>query len=276
MPVLERHPNNRRFGWRPQERDALDEIFRAPRSVMKTAPRVFKNSQDHPHAPYDQMQEGSCVGNGIAAQYAFYRKVAGYKTALMFSRSFIYYHARKIQGWQRSDTGCFPRDAAKVINKLGAPIESIWDYSGAPAGPDWVYPAGHRSQKEPTDYVVKNASIRQCEGYKFVPRTMSDIRAAISMRKPVGFGFLVYESFYDRETGKPVNVLRPPVGQEHKYGGHYVVAMDYDDDERLAFCLNSWGVNNQINGYFYVSYDMLMSEHASDFLVLDAIENTKV
>ena len=276
MSILVRHERNRRFGWRPQERDELDEIFRAPRSILKAAPPNFKNSTFHPHAPYDQLQEGSCVGQGIAAQYAFHRMVQGYKTPLMFSRAFIYYHARKIQGWHKSDTGCFPRDAAKVVNRLGAPRETLWDYSGQPAGPDWIYPAGHRSQKEPTETVLKNAAIRQVEGYKFVPQTMSDIRGALSMRKPVGFGFMVFESFYDPRTGRPKNIVLPPVGNEHKYGGHYVVAMDYDDETRLVFCLNSWGRNNQVNGYFYISYDMLMSQHASDFLVLDAIEKTRV
>lgn len=276
MSVLERHPENRRFGWRPQEFSAKDLIFHAPREVMRNAPRKMVNSIHHPHRPYDQLREGSCVGQGLAAQYAFYRMVEGYKKPLMFSRSFIYYMARKAQGWQGSDTGCYPRDAAEAIRVFGAPIESIWDYSGKPAGANWVYPTNHRSAKEPTDYVKRNAAIRQVEGYRFVPRTMSDIRAALSMRKPVGFGFMVHESFYDPSTGRPRTHVTLPSNGEDRFGGHYVVAFDYDDDTRWVKCLNSWGERNQENGWFYISYDMLISQHASDFLVLDKIEKTRV
>ncbi len=276
VELFTRDPMNRRLGWRPQPHSSLDIPFLAPRALRATRPTSFKNSSQHPHAPYDQREEGSCVGQGIAAQYAFHRMVQGYRKHFMFSRSFIYYMARKAQGWQLSDTGCYPRDAAQAVRKLGAPLETAWDYSGKPAGPDWVYPAGHRSRKEPTQNVLENAALRQVEAFRFVPKTMDDIGTALAMRKPVGFGFMVYASFYDRSTGKPVNVVRPPIGKEKLYGGHYVVAMDYDDNERLALCLNSWGPNNQIKGYFYMTYEMLISEHTSDFLVLDSIERSRV
>ena len=45
------------------------------------------------------------------------------------SRLFIYYYERLLEGTVNYDAGAYIRDGIKVVNKKGAPLESLWPYN---------------------------------------------------------------------------------------------------------------------------------------------------
>jgi C1A family cysteine protease len=80
---------------------------------------------------------------------------------------------------------------------------------------------------------------------------------------PFVFGFTVYESF--EQLGAPWVVPMPQQG-ETVVGGHAVLAMGYDDKERVFLVRNSWGPKWGIKGYFYMPYAYLLDDNLSDDL----------
>lgn len=55
-----------------------------------------------------------------------------------------------------------------------------------------------------------------------------------------------------------------PRDGEQVLGGHAVVAVGYDDDDRVFISRNSWGDGWGDAGYFYMPYAYLLDDNLSD------------
>ena len=109
--------NQRILNWKRQPKDERD--LKSVRKLLapKKLPSSFELDLQIP--VYDQGSIGSCVANSACAAYR-------YESAQKFdnfdfepSRLFVYYNARKLQGWGKEDSGAYIRDGFKSLNKFG-------------------------------------------------------------------------------------------------------------------------------------------------------------
>lgn len=267
----------RRFGWRPDTPDARDKIFShltALRRLKGRLPskvdlREYIIPGDGPGGVVrvldpvlDQGDLGSCTGNAIAKCYAFQHAVQGYEPYTP-SRLFIYYGEREMEGTIGIDAGAEIRDGLKVLEKLGAPHESLWPYR--------VGAFTSRPDQRAYDDALKHNAL----SYQSVNVSSYAVRLALASKHPVVIGFTVYESFYN--IG-PDGIMPVPKPGERVEGGHAVLLVGYKylslPDPRTGrkvprlygIYLNSWGESWGDGGYFYAPLSWMCNlENADDF-----------
>lgn len=269
----------RRYGWRPDVPDHRDHVaaVTAP-TTQRPLPRACLYLPLKLPAPYDQTTLGSCTGNGIAL-LAAWRILRQGLPLIAFSRLFIYYCERVIEGTVAQDAGAEIRDGMKALAQYGVPPERLWPYKVKSFA------------TKPPRSVYAEALKHRATGYARVPMTLDAIRSAVALdASPVVFGFSVYESFEGDEIARTGQMVRP-LPSERLLGGHCTVIVGYDDDHdngpgcpRGAFLVrNSWGSTWGINdpahpefaGHFWFPYDVFMSPgFADDLWVLSQTVDT--
>ena len=253
----------RALQWKREPVDARDKIY-APKAIIlpKTVDlRQYCSPVD------DQGNLGSCTGNAIAGVIECLDRKAGKN--LDVSRLFIYYEERVLEGSVNFDAGAYIRDGIKVVNKKGAPLESLWPYSLS----KWA--------TKPKQAAYTDALKRKVTGYKRCS-DFTAVKNALALGNPVIIGFDVYSSF---EQGSWQNangtglMPYPNVNTEQVLGGHCVLVVGYDDTpgspiEGRFICRNSWGTGWGDQGYFYMPYQVIANANMSDdFWIITSVTN---
>ncbi len=246
------------YGWVRDLPDTRDFLYAAP---LIRFPRGLPPSVDlRPECPpvYDQGQLGSCTGNGIAGAIEFDQRKQGNKEFAP-SRLFIYYNERMMEGTVSQDAGAQVRDGIKSVATLGAPPES-----------DWPYDITKFADKPPAA-AFTDALQDLVSSYARVAQNLTQMQGCLADGYPFVFGFTVYESFESDEVAQ-TGVVPMPSSGEKVMGGHCVVAVGYDDTERLFTIRNSWGADWGKNGYCMMPYEYLLSAQlASDFWTIRSV-----
>lgn len=209
----------------------------------------------------DQGAIGSCTANALAGLlgYLEVRQLADglnqepfelAKVYTPFSRLFIYYNERALEGDPGEDGGAELRDGIKTMAKLGACSEETWPY-----GQTFLF-------EKPAVYAYTEALSHRITGYTRL-QSLDHVRGVVSTGFPVAFGFTCYESLEEPEVAA-TGILPMPGPDESPIGGHAVVAVGYDDDTERLLVRNSWGTGWGIQGYFWMPYDYFKML-ASDF-----------
>ena len=255
-------------GWRPSLPDHRD--VKADTTGLKALPEVDPRA-DMPTI-LDQGQLGSCTANATSTCVEYWMHeflMLPYKLHRP-SRLFIYYGERMLEGTLgQGDTGAYGRDGLKFTQQYGWVPESEWPY--------------HISafQKKPPQSVWDAAKANRLiqMTYKAVDRDVDAIKAALSNKQTMMFGFSVYDSFESDQT-LTTGYVPMPKRSEGQLGGHEVLAVGYLESEP-DYCLvrNSWGTTfnggplyggipggTTHPGYFLMPWDYLMSSDlSSDF-----------
>ena len=152
------------------------------------------------------------------------------------------------------DTGAYGRDGFKVCQKLGVPLESDWPYDTS------------KFSDDPPATLDAEAKQHRISNYKAVPRNLDTMKAVLSNRQTIAFGFSVYESFESQEVAK-TGIVPAPHPDEKQLGGHEVLLVGYlKDQPNYGLVRNSWGTGWGIKGYFLMPWAYLLDAHlASDF-----------
>ena len=242
--------NIRRYGWKPSLPDLRDHV--ADASELKILDEVDPRA-DLPDV-FDQGQLGSCTANAVAAAVEYDAKLNGSDPGTL-SRLWIYYYERKLEGAPADqDTGAFGRDGFKVCNKMGVPLEKDWPYDIA------------KFSAEPPASLDAGALEHKISNYRVVPRNLDSMKAVLSNKQTIAFGFSVYDAFEGDDVAKSGIVPLPSRGQKVK-GGHEVLLVGYLKDEpNYGLVRNSWGTDWGLKGYFLMPWAYLLDTHlASDF-----------
>ena len=245
-------------GWIPDRPDQRDVKFK-PELKALAIPASYSMRSSMPPV-YDQGNLGSCTAQMGAAALQFTEKelVPG-KTRPVPSRLFLYYVTRLLQGTQDYDSGASIRGVFKALAKFGYCNEKLWKYdistfASPPANEVYESAQAHRLG------MLMYSSVRQ---------TANDVRAALAQNNPVGFGFSVYDSFFNV---KKDGVVPMPGRRESVQGGHAVLIVGYDDVKQHFIVRNSWGTRFGDKGYCYMPYQFVLSPKiSSDFWVLKAV-----
>lgn len=205
-------------------------------------------------AVYDQGNIGSCTSNAVcsAIRYIY----PGFHP----SRLFQYYNARTNKS---QDTGSSIYGNIMTTKLNGLCKETTWPYVASNftiAPPSGAYSEAQNFQ------VLKESPLK---------KELTTLKACIYAGFPFVMGFTVYRSMYEcMKAPYIIPVPTPETGDEY-LGGHCVLICGYDDTKSLFLIKNSWGTGRGDAGYFYMSYDFLMSGYSWDFWQINQIEQVE-
>lgn len=237
----------RRYGWRPSL--PLMEEAQADVSGLKVLAEVDPRHELPPI--FDQGELGSCTANATACAFQYDGKLDG-KDPGPLSRLFIYYGERKIEGvLGQGDTGAYGHDAFTVAR------------AGIPPETDWAYDISTFEGPVPQKAVADEGHYKLTKPVKALTRSEQAMKAALSNRQTIAFGFTVYESFESSEVAKTGIVPMPSRG-EKVLGGHEALCVGYLKHEpHYALVRNSWGTGWGITGYFLMPWAYILSRSLS-------------
>jgi hypothetical protein len=222
-----------KYGWKPSLPDHRDLIADASQITIKdqvdpraTLPPIF----DQAAVEYDASLDKQFIGHQ--------------------SRLDVYYGERLREGTTQTDSGAYGRDGFQFLLHTGSASEA-----------DWPYDISKFAVAPPT-----NLKRRKIKSYKSVPQTQNAIKAVLSNRQTIAFGFSVYESFETREVAQS-GIMPEPLQSEKQIGGHEVLMVGYTSDHPSHVLVrNSWGTGWGLAGYFYMPWTIVLSPNmASDF-----------
>jgi C1A family cysteine protease len=248
-----------KYQWRRDKPDSRDHLYSAAPVALPTSVDL----RQYCSAIEDQGQLGSCTGNAIAGIVELMQRKQNPVKARDVSRLFIYYEERVLEGTVNDDSGAYIRDGIKVVNKKGAPLESLWPYVVA------------RFRVKPTSSAYTDALKRKATAYQRVTN-FTGVKTALSQGYPVVIGFDVYESFESQTVATTGMMPYPNVATEQYLGGHAVAIVGYNDtlNGGRFICRNSWGTGWGDQGYFYMPYQVIQNTNmSSDFWIITAVTN---
>ena len=240
----------RRYGWKPSLPDLRDHV--ADASELAVLDEV--DPRGELPAIFDQGQLGSCTANAVAAAVQYDADLNGADPGFL-SRLWIYYFERKIEGSPAGeDTGAYGRDGFKVCKSVGVPVEDEWPYDIS------------KFSDEPPAALAEEARKHRISNYRAVPRNLDSMKAVLSNKQTIAFGFTVYESFESREVAQTGRVPLPS-REEKVLGGHEVLLVGYLKNEvNYGLVRNSWGTGWGMEGYFLMTWAYILDANlASDF-----------
>lgn len=238
----------------------------ADASLLVVQPEV--DPRAHMPIVWDQGSLGSCTANAVGAAVEYdilldAPQLTGSHRPRP-SRLFVYYGERMLEGTLgQGDTGAYGHDAFRFMAEYGWVREH-----------EWPYVIG-RFEERPPDNVWEAAKGRLLKKpVKQVPQTEDAIRAVLSNRQTVAFGFTVYESFEEPSVLQSGVVPMPSKG-EQVLGGHEVLACGYlESHPDHVLVRNSWGHDVYLDapgadvyggGYFLMPWQYLLdADLASD------------
>jgi C1A family cysteine protease len=218
-------------------------MYAAPAEQLRELPPSVDLSTQCPPV-YDQGELGSCTANAIAAALQF-------EEPFTPSRLFIYYNERVMEGTVDEDAGATLRDGIKSVATQGAPHETLWPYVIA------------RFRRKPAPVAYAEGRKHKALLYRRVPRVLEQMQGCLASGFPFTFGFSVYESFESATVAK-TGVAPMPSPGDAQLGGHAVLAVGYDTQDRRFLVRNSWGPKWGRAGYFTLPFDYLLDDSLSD------------
>lgn len=244
-----------KYHWLRDVPDARDYTYKP----TVTAPPKTVDMRLTCSAIEDQGNLGSCTGNAIAGAIELVDRKN--KKQLDVSRLFIYYEERVLEGSVNYDTGAYIRDGLKVVNKKGAPLESLWPYNI------------NQFTVQPNSAAYTDALKRKVTGYQRCA-DFAAVKAALASGNPVVVGFDVYSSFETLTVAKTGQMPYPNVNTEDLLGGHAVCLVGYNDNTQKFIARNSWGTTWGDKGYFYMPYRVIQNTNMSgDFWTISGVTN---
>ena len=250
----------RRYGWHPSLPDVRDRMMQA-QPIDFTKMPLHVDLRDKMPPVYDQGSLGSCTANATGAAIE-YERIKDGQTRFMPSRIFQYYNTRYIEGTADQDSGGTIRDAVKAAASYGVVPETLYPYD-----------IKHFAVKPPAEIYAEG---RECmlKDYRRIPQSLNHMQLALAQGFPIIFGFSVYESFESDQVARTGNMPMPNAEREAMVGGHAVLAVGYDGDERVFYVRNSWGPKWGMDGYFKMPMDFIGSRsYADDFWVLNTFSS---
>jgi C1A family cysteine protease len=252
-------PKRRRYNWRRDLPDHRDIRFKY--KTIPLPPVVDLRAKCPPVV--DQGDLGSCTANALAGALGFLELAqlaqAGpdgpeeLGTSFeAFSRLFIYWNERVIEGDTGQDAGAQIRDGIKSLASVGACSENTWTYDiklafKVPPPQSYIEASKHRISK-----------YQALDG-----KNITELKTCLASGYPFVFGFTVYESFEGpgvAKTGK----MSVPTPHDKPVGGHAVMCVGYSDKLKAFIVRNSWGEAWGDKGYFYMPYRYMTHGNLTD------------
>jgi len=235
------HIKTVKFGWKSDSKDLRDRVMRFGAPNLDGVPLKI-DLRPNCAAVVDQLTLGSCTANATvgALEYLEIKDKVVYPTFENYSRLFVYYNTRAIEGEIMEDSGGTLRDAIKSVAVSGACDERKWPYDI------------EKFTVKPSNDCYIDAASHKIKEYSRL-ETFSDQIKCLASGYPFVFGFMVYSGFMTLKVAK-TGILNIPSKKEVYQGGHAVCAVGYDIKSQRVLVRNSWGPDWGQGGYFTMPF----------------------
>lgn len=191
----------------------------------------------------DQGQVGSCTANAAVGALEYQRRREG-KTHVDLSRLFVYYNSRRMTGREHEDCGATIAQCMAALLAFGTPAELSWPYDAEAV------------MAVPAPEVFDEALRHTPREYARVDG-LEHVQGALARHYPVVFGTTLPDRCFE-EAGR-TGVLPAPTRAEldavANQGGHAMLLVGYDSDQRTFLVRNSWGPGWGDQGYCTMPFD---------------------
>ena len=209
---------------------------------------------------YDQGNLGSCTANAIASVIQ-YEHIKNHLNSHIPSRLFIYYNERDLEGLSEYDVGARIIDGLRAVELFGVCPETVWEYKE------------DNFDDKPSQECYKQGLMETVTEYSYVHQRLNDLKSALANGYPIIFGMAVYDSF-ESEVVANTGIATTPTPNDIYLGDHAVVAVGYDDENKIFIIRNSWGKNWGQDGYFTLPYEFLSDPNLSfDFWIVKSLSH---
>lgn len=233
------HPHRPKYGWKPDNSDHRDNILRCSSGPLTDVPQIVDLRPSCSRVE-NQYAVGSCTANSVVGALEYLDKKDGIDNVEDLSRLFVYYNTRVIENSVELDQGASLRDTIKALAEHGTCNESMWPYI-----PEKF---AVKPDQSCYDYANKHTISEYSRIISF-----SDMIRCLSSGFPFVFGFTVYSEF-EGPLVAATGVLNLPGPTEVCHGGHAVLAVGYNMEEKTFLIRNSWGTNWGMGGYFTMPF----------------------
>jgi C1A family cysteine protease len=203
---------------------------------------------------------GSCVAWATGYADKTYQEGKEWKWALntnshIFSPAYIY---NQIHADNSADGGGAEfSDAFNLLKTQGCTTLADMPYDGS----EYAW------ETAPTDEQKNTAAKYKAESWSELPDgNYSEIKAQLANDNPVVIGIPVYPDFDNLDASNPI--YDQVYGKSR--GGHALCVIGYDDSKKAVKIINSWGTGWGINGYGWISYNLIKSQNIEAYVMKDA------
>jgi len=249
-----KHLHNKiKFGWKPDTTDHRDKILKFGAPNLAGVPSKV-DLRNYCSSVENQATLGSCTANATVGALEFLEIKEGVssKDIENYSRLFVYYNTRELQGLVTEDCGGTLRDAIKSVASFGACNEVKWPYDIS------------KFTHKPIDECYVEAVDHKITEYHRL-ETFPDLIQCLAEGYPFVFGFMLYDGCMSKEVAT-TGILNLPTSTEVFQGGHAVCAVGYDMDAKTILIRNSWGTEWAQGGYFTMPFSYISNPAlAQDF-----------
>lgn len=212
----------------------------------------------------NQGRLGSCVTFAIAYAYKTYQEGLDQKWNVN-SNEHIFSPAYLFSQLHSSDTenggGTNFSDAFRLLQTQGCTTLSDMPYDGQPFG--W--------KTKPTSQQKTNASKYKIKSWYQLPSgNYNAIKEQLANGNSVVIGTSVYPDFDKLCSENPI--YDDASGKSRGY--HALCVVGYDDSKNAVKFINSWGTRWGLNGYGWMSYDLIRSQNTPIYVMTDILTNT--
>jgi C1A family cysteine protease len=238
------HKNQIKLGWKPDFADRRDKIMSFKVVNLATLPPKV-DLRENCSTVENQSTLGSCTSNAAAGalEYLEFKDGVALPTFENFSRLFIYYNTRDIQGTVANDSGGTLRDTMKALAAFGACDELLWGYDV----PKFTIKPGESCYTDAANHKIT-------EYHRL--ETFPDCLACLAEGFPFVFGFMLYDSFMSEAVAR-TGIASLPGPNDICQGGHAVCAVGYDMENKTVLVRNSWGEHWGQGGYFTMPFEYI-------------------
>ncbi len=227
---------------------------------------------------YDQGKCGACVAHSASQairilvshrdhqRYTLSRMFSSdpYVTALKHpSRLYIYYNARQSDGDPLdSDSGCTNHSACMAIEHYKVCPEEVWPY------------VSENVTKHPSHKAYALAHQYKQFEYSKIDRSIDQLKGALVNGHPVMIGVVVFPSLIAcGSDGEPGTVPMPSLNREAPLGGHSLLVVGFNEEEKHFKFVNHWSHKWGTGGFGTIPYTFLMDDDLSgDFFTIENLQ----
>ena len=206
--------------------------------------------------PRHQGDLDSCVGWTIGYAYKTYHEKLEHNWSLesddhLYSPSYIYNQLN-----EGVDEGCYLDEALQLLVDEGCAPLSEMPYDTK----DYL--------TQPTSEQKKIASKYKSDKWWAINKSdINTMKAHIANREPVAIAIPIYLDFLNLNTNNIIWDENNWSENTHKF--HTVCIVGYNDSKEAVKIINSWGTDWGINGYGWISYDVMKEDCLEAYVMTD-------
>lgn len=232
------------LGYIPDKKDKRDYLYGTTFHAIKT-PAVVDYTPEMGEVR-NQGAKGSCVAFALTAIKEWQEFIQRGKSEQWdFSEEFLYDHVQVYPGG-----GAYPREALKVLQDVGIPLETHYPYV---RGSDkYKLEPPVKNPKDPASMKMFGAARRfRASGYVRL-RNVEEVMQSLTVNGPCFLGVQWLSGWFDTRGIGAEAILRQNAGTIS--GGHAVCAVGYDRHKGLIKIRNQWGESWGHGGYAYMTF----------------------